>query len=75
MLGASVPTAAVVDASVAVKCVVSEPHSEAAAALLDRPTRWVAPRLMLVEAALSTGDRWLAHSRNVGVLGVGAAAG
>jgi predicted nucleic acid-binding protein len=51
MPGASDPTAAVVDASVAVKWVVDEPGSEAAATLLDRPTRWLAPRLMLVEVA------------------------
>lgn len=51
MPGASAPAAAVVDASVAVKWVVNEPHSEAAAALLGRSTRWLAPRLMLIEAA------------------------
>jgi len=51
MPGASAPAVAVVDASVAVKWVVNEPHSEAAAALLDRPMRWLAPRLMLIEAA------------------------
>jgi predicted nucleic acid-binding protein len=51
MPGASTATTAVVDASVAVKWVVDEPGSDAAAALLDRPRRWVAPRLMLVEAA------------------------
>ena len=42
---------AVVDASVAVKWVVHEPHSDAAAALLERSIAWVAPRLVLVEAA------------------------
>ena len=42
---------AVVDASVAVKWVVDEPDSNAAATLLERPICWIAPRLMLVEAA------------------------
>jgi predicted nucleic acid-binding protein len=42
---------AVVDASVAVKWVVDERHSTAAAGLLARPIGWIAPRLMLVEAA------------------------
>lgn len=51
MPGADTVTAAVVDASVAVKWVVDEPSSDAAAALLKRPIAWMAPRLMLVEAA------------------------
>ena len=51
MPGAEAVTSAVVDASVAVKWVVDEPASDAAAALLDRPIVWMAPRLMLVEAA------------------------
>ena len=51
MPGADEVRLAVVDASVAVKWVVDEPHSEASAALLDRPIAWLAPRLMLVEAA------------------------
>jgi len=51
MPGAEAARVAVVDASVAVKWVVDEPDSEAAAALLERPIRWVAPRLMLIEAA------------------------
>ena len=45
------PLAAVLDASIAVKWVVAEPSSEAAAALLDRPIAWIAPRLLLIEAA------------------------
>jgi len=51
MPGAKAVTAAVVDASVAVKWVVDEPSSDAAAVLLGRPIVWLAPRLMLVEAA------------------------
>jgi predicted nucleic acid-binding protein len=42
---------AVVDASVAIKWLVDEPHSDAASALLERPIAWVAPRLLLVETA------------------------
>ena len=45
------PNLAVVDASVAVKWVVDEPDSDAAAALLEQSTAWLAPRLVLVEVA------------------------
>jgi predicted nucleic acid-binding protein len=51
MPGADRASAAVLDASVAVKWVVDEPASEDAAALLQRPLEWIAPRLMLVEVA------------------------
>jgi predicted nucleic acid-binding protein len=51
MTGADEVRLAVVDASVAVKWVVDEPYSDVSAALLDRPIAWLAPRLMLVEAA------------------------
>jgi predicted nucleic acid-binding protein len=51
MAGADEVRLAVVDASIAVKWVVDEPYSAMAAALLDRPITWLAPRLMLVEAA------------------------
>jgi predicted nucleic acid-binding protein len=51
MPGAETASVAVVDASVAVKWVVDEPHSQTAAAFLERPIRWIAPRLMLIEAA------------------------
>ena len=51
MPGAERARAAVVDASVAVKWVVDEPGSRAAAALLDAPILWLAPRLMVVEVA------------------------
>ena len=43
--------AVVLDASVAVRWVVSEKGSDQAAALLDLPFSWVAPRLLLTEAA------------------------
>jgi hypothetical protein len=46
-----VPFATVLDASVAVRWLVSESGSADAAALLARPTRWIAPRLMLTEVA------------------------
>jgi len=51
MPGADVGRLAVVDASVAVKWVVDEPDSDTAASLLERPVAWLAPRLVLVEAA------------------------
>jgi predicted nucleic acid-binding protein len=51
MPGVETVSGAVVDASVAVKWVVDEPDSQMAAALLERPIGWIAPRLMLVEAA------------------------
>jgi predicted nucleic acid-binding protein len=43
--------ATVLDASVAVRWLVAEPGSAEAAALLARPTRWIAPRLILTEVA------------------------
>ena len=46
-----VPLATVLDASVAVRWLVTENGSADAALLLARPTRWVAPRLMLTEVA------------------------
>jgi predicted nucleic acid-binding protein len=52
MPGAEViPLATVLDASVAVRWVTMEPGTAAAVALLQRPTRWVAPRLLLTEVA------------------------
>jgi predicted nucleic acid-binding protein len=52
MRGADVvPLATVLDASVAVRWLVTENGSADAAALLTRPTRWIAPRLMLTEVA------------------------
>ena len=47
----SVPILAVLDASVAVRWVVAERGSEEAAGLLGRPVGWLAPKLMLTEAA------------------------
>ncbi len=44
-------SSSVLDASIAVKWVIEEPESEAATALLRRPVAWIAPRLLLVEAA------------------------
>ena len=41
----------VLDASVAVRWVVAEEGSEEAAELLAQPIAWIAPRLMLTEAA------------------------
>jgi predicted nucleic acid-binding protein len=43
--------ATVLDASVAVRWLVTENGSADAAAILARPTRWIAPRLMLTEVA------------------------
>lgn len=45
------PTTIVVDASVAVRWVVPERGSAAAAALLDEPRTWLAPRLLITEVA------------------------
>ena len=42
---------AVLDASVAVKWIVTEDASKEALELFDRPVTWLAPRLLLVEAA------------------------
>lgn len=47
----AVPELAVLDASVAVRWLVTERGSEEAAVLLGRPVGWLAPRLMLTEAA------------------------
>src|SRR5262245_56636852 len=49
--GETTPSAAVLDASVAVRWVVPERGSQEAAELLMRPISWLAPRLMLAEAA------------------------
>ena len=45
------PAIAILDASVAIKWLIAEPASQEAAALFDRPIRWLAPRLLLAEAA------------------------
>ena len=46
-----IPRATVLDASVAVRLLTMEPGTAEAIALLRRPTRWVAPRLLLTEVA------------------------
>jgi predicted nucleic acid-binding protein len=46
-----IPLATVLDASVAVRWLAMEPGTAAAVALMNRPTRWVAPRLLLTEVA------------------------
>jgi predicted nucleic acid-binding protein len=46
-----IPLATVLDASVAVRWLAMEPGTAAAITLLSRPTRWVAPRLLLTEVA------------------------
>jgi predicted nucleic acid-binding protein len=52
MPGAEViPLATVLDASVAVSWIATEPGTAAAIALMRRPTRWLAPRLLLTEVA------------------------
>lgn len=51
MPGADEVSRAVLDASVAVKWLISERGSEAAAALLERSIAWIAPRLMVTEVA------------------------
>ena len=47
----AIPLATVLDASVAVRWITMEPGTAAAIRLLERPTRWVAPRLLLTEVA------------------------
>jgi predicted nucleic acid-binding protein len=46
-----IPLATVLDVSVAVRWLTMEPGTAAAIALLKRPTRWMAPRLLLTEVA------------------------
>jgi predicted nucleic acid-binding protein len=46
-----IPLTTVLDASVAVRWLAMEPGTAAAVALMRRPTRWVAPRLLLTEVA------------------------
>src|SRR5262245_44334019 len=46
-----IPLATVLDASVAIRWLAMEPGTAAAVALMRRPTRWVAPRLLLTEVA------------------------
>ncbi len=43
--------ATVLDASVAIRWLATEPGTAAAVALMGRPTRWLAPRLLLTEVA------------------------
>ncbi len=47
----SVTTVGVLDASVAVKLVVTEVGTAESLAAFDRPLRWLAPRLMVIEVA------------------------
>jgi len=62
MPGAEVqPLSLVLDASVAVRWVVVEEGSADAVALLQRPARWIAPRLMLTEVA-SALSRKVGHN-------------
>ena len=51
MPGADSPPRVVLDASVAVRWVVDEVGSTEAAALLELDVEWIAPRLLLAEAA------------------------
>jgi predicted nucleic acid-binding protein len=46
-----IPLATVLDASVAVRWLTMEPGTAAAIDLMRRPTRWMAPRLLLTEVA------------------------
>jgi predicted nucleic acid-binding protein len=46
-----IPHTTVLDASVAVRWLATEPGTAAAIALMRRRTRWVAPRLLLTEVA------------------------
>lgn len=64
MPGVDEVRAAVVDASVAVKWVVDEAHSDASAVLLSRAITWLAPRLMLIEAAAALRRKVVARELN-----------
>lgn len=46
-----IPLTTVLDASVAVRWLATEPGTAGAIALLGRPTRWMGPRLLLTEVA------------------------
>jgi predicted nucleic acid-binding protein len=54
--------AIVLDASVAVRWVVDEKGSDEAAALLERDVAWIAPRLLLTEAASALRRKVAAHA-------------
>lgn len=62
MAGVETSEAIVLDASVAVRSVVSEQGSDEAVALLSRPMGWIAPRLMLVESAAALRRKIAADS-------------
>ncbi len=51
MSAVDLPTTVVLDASVAVRWVVPERGSDAAAALLEAPRSWISPRLLMTEVA------------------------
>ena len=73
MRGGEPARTAVVDASVAVKWIIDEPGSDVAAALLERPIVWHAPRLMVVEVAAAIRRKVAGHELDVEV-GLGAVA-
>ncbi len=61
MPAVELPSAVVLDASVAVRWVVPERGSDAAAALLDEPRTWLAPRLLVTEVASALRRKVAGH--------------
>ena len=61
MPAGDLPTTVVVDASVAVRWVVPERGSDAAAALLEEPRTWLAPRLLMTEVASALRRKVAGH--------------
>lgn len=56
------PVVAVLDASVAVKLVVPEVGTPESLAVFERPLKWVAPRLMVVEVASALRQKCARHA-------------
>ena len=59
---ADIVTVGVLDASVAVKIVVPEAGTADSLAAFDRPVRWVAPRLLVVEVASALRRKVSGHA-------------
>ncbi|HUY41112.1 MAG TPA: type II toxin-antitoxin system VapC family toxin [Candidatus Dormibacteraeota bacterium] len=65
MPGADEPSSAVLDASVAVRWLVPERGSDEAAALMERPVTWIAPRLLVTEVASALRRKVVANELRV----------
>lgn len=58
----SVTTVGILDASVVVKLVVTEVGTAESLAIIERPTRWLAPRLMVIEVASALRQKTVAEA-------------